>query len=103
MDGNITSHFNEMLILKLLSNENLSLTEMQKMFDKKTNKTIELSVQTLSVYLYRLRNDNLIKERLIGSEDVLYEITESGKITLANYIDRYGRYTKAANKILNEK
>ena len=102
MNSSITTHFNEMLVLKLLSEESLSFSEIKRLIHTKSDKIIEFTLNELGVYLYRLRRDKLITESLVGSKEVIYTITDKGKRELIQYIDMFGWYVSAANKILEK-
>jgi|MGYP000882723467 PadR family transcriptional regulator PadR len=97
----------ELLLLKLLSENDLYGYQIVQLFNDLTNETITLTIGNMYPTLYKLEEKGFVKSyrKLSGKrmERVYYHLTNLGKKELKEMIHDYNSVIDATNNILNYK
>ena len=103
--NNLITGITELLVLKILEQQDSYVYEIQKMINNHSEQLLSISLNTIYTVTYKLEKENLISEysKRVGKKRtrVYYHLEETGKEHLAKVMTNYNYMIYGVNRIIN--
>ena len=103
--NNLITGITELLVLKILEQQDSYVYEIQKMINNHSEQLLSISLNTIYTVTYKLEKENLISEysKRVGKKRtrVYYHLEETGKEHLAKVMTNYNNMIDGVNRIIN--
>ena len=103
--NNLITGITELLVLKILEQQDSYVYEIQKMTNNHSEQLLSISLNTIYTVTYKLEKENLISEysKRVGKKRtrVYYHLEETGKEHLAKVMTNYNNMIDGVNRIIN--
>ena len=103
--NNLITGITELLVLKILEQQDSYVYEIQKMINNHSEQLLSISLNTIYTVTYKLEKENLISEysKHVGKKRtrVYYHLEETGKEHLAKVMTNYNYMIDGVNRIIN--
>lgn len=103
--NNLITGITELLVLKILEQQDSYVYEIQKMINNHSEQLLSISLNTIYTVTYKLEKENLISEysKRVGKKRtrVYYHLEETGKEHLAKVMTNYNYMIDGVNRIIN--
>lgn len=103
--NNLITGITELLVLKILEQQDSYVYEIQKMINNHSEQLLSISLNTIYTVTYKLEKENLISEysKRVGKKRtrVYYHLEGTGKEHLAKVMTNYNNMIDGVNRIIN--
>ena len=103
--NNLITGITELLVLKILEQQDSYVYEIQKMINNHSEQLLSISLNTIYTVTYKSEKENLISEysKRVGKKRtrVYYHLEETGKEHLAKVMTNYNNMIDGVNRIIN--